>query len=101
MSGSGREGEHAPGSVVSPRVVGVIVTAGVIVLPGIPVGYLTPFAIFLGLCTVYVMEARKYRRETADRRSVASDRLQVIDVQSVQPPEAVHVAGDMAAGKPD
>lgn len=101
MSDPGREGEQAPGLVVSPRVAGVIATAGVIALPGIPVGYSAPFAIFLGLWTVFVMEARKYRREAATRQSAISDQMQTMDVKAVQLPEAVHAARDMATGKID
>ena len=86
---------------MSPRVAGVVVTAGVIALPGIPVGYLTPFAIFLGLSTVFVMERRKYRRETAGHRMAVGERAQVSSLQVVELPEVVHGAAEMATGKMD
>lgn len=101
MSDSRHQGNQAPGFSVSPRVAGVIVTAGVIALPGIPVGYLTPFAIFLGLWTVFVMERRKYRREAAGRRIAVPERTQVSNIQVADLPEALHGAGDMATGKMD
>lgn len=101
MSDSRQQGVQAPGFALSPRVAGVIVTAGVIALPGIPVGYLTPFAIFLGLWAVFVMETRKYRRETAGRRIAVGERAQVSKMQVAELPEVVHGAGEMATGKLD
>ena len=101
MSDSRQQGNKAPGFAVSPRLAGVVVTTGVIALPGIPVGYLAPFAIFLGLWTVFVMETRKYRREAAGRRISVDERSQVSNMRVADLPEVVRGAGEMATGKMD
>lgn len=101
MSDLGQQGNQATGFGFSPRVAGIVVTAGVVALPGIPVGYLTPLAIFLGLWTVFVMEARKYRREHAGRQDAVNGRLQVSNRQVAEMPMAVHEAPVMATGKAD
>ena len=39
-----------------PKVVGIVVVAAVIAIPNVPVGYLTPGAVFLGALAVYGTE---------------------------------------------
>lgn len=41
---------------------GILVVIGVMAVPAVPSGYLTPAAVFLGAFTVFLMESRKYRR---------------------------------------
>lgn len=69
---------------------GIIVVIGVIAIPGIPVGYSTPAAVFLGALTVFVMAGRRYRRQTEGFRTVES--------RQTAPEEQTGAEGTEAAG---
>jgi hypothetical protein len=47
---------------LSPRMIGIIAVAGVMALPEVPVGYLTPLAIFVGASAVFI--AQSWQRRT-------------------------------------
>ena len=54
-------GRRLGGRRIHPNVVGVLVVIAVMALPGVPVGYLTPGAVFLGALGVYGTELLQRR----------------------------------------
>ena len=58
---SRKQGARASVFVISPKMAGILVVIGVMAVPGVPSGYLTPVAVFFGAFTVFLMESRKYR----------------------------------------
>lgn len=91
MSDSRQAGNYASGFLVSPRVAGIVVVAGVIALPGIPVGYLTPLAVFFGALTVYVLEARRYRQGASGNTSSVKGQTTPQSAEGSEAPDAALV----------
>lgn len=57
-------------------------------MPGIPVGYLTPAAVFLGALTVFVMEGRRYRRHGVEAFKAEGRQIVEAGRKSSEVPEA-------------